>query len=205
MPTGGGLSAAEISLYSGIGVGFSVLVLIILILIGIVIALVCYRNRDEHRPPQPVTQQNFQSRDVECVDCFFASMIKFLINLDQRPDISDSVKLEINELLNKIKKDKTANLERQVRDRRNDPDNDLQVVDSSSASGAIQRRVQADFSAPPPYDEHFFETTFPHSYCALAEHKTSRFIIGSIINACLLLLVINEDNKEKQCTCKLIE
>ena len=52
------------------------------------------------------------------------------------------------------------------------------MVDSSSASGAIQRRCQADFSAPPPYDEYFFETTFPHSHSALAErdeHRTSRF------------------------------
>ena len=189
MPTGGGLSSAEISMYSGIGVGFSVLVLIILILIAIVIALVCYRNHDKHKPPQPVIQQNFQTRDLECADHYFASMIKFLINLDQRPDISYSVKLEIDGLLNKIKKDKTANLERQVRDRRNDPDNDLQVVDSSSASGAIQRRVQADSSAPPPYDEHFFETTFPHSYSALAKHKTSRFIISSIINVLMFVII----------------
>ena len=153
-PDDGGLSTAEISMYSGMGVGFSVLVLIVLILIGIVIALVCCRNdRDKH------------SRDVESVDRFFASMIRFLINLDQRPNTSPSVKLEIDGLLNKIKKDKTANLESQVCDSRDDTDNDPQVVDSSSASGA---RCQADFSAPPPY---FFETTFPHSYCALAEHK----------------------------------
>ena len=152
-PDDGGLSTA---MYSGMGVGFSVLVLIILILIGIVIALVCCHDRDKH---------SRQSRDVESVDRFFASMIRFLIDLDQRPNTSPSVKLEIDGLLNKIKKDKTANLESQVCDSRNYTDNDPQVVDSSSASGA---RCQADFSAPPPY---FFETAFPHSYSALAEHK----------------------------------
>ena len=74
--------------------------MIILILIAIVIALVY--NCDKHKP-QPVIQQNFQSRDVENVDRFFTSMIKLLIDLDQRPDISPSVKLEIDELLDKIK------------------------------------------------------------------------------------------------------